>query len=76
VFAAEVVDVKDFGAVVKIARAQEALLHVSELSHDAALLKKPVSELLAVGQRLEVQVWYSTITSLAQLMLIFPCLFR
>ena len=32
--AAEVVDVKDFGAVVKIARAKEALLHISELTHD------------------------------------------
>jgi predicted RNA-binding protein with RPS1 domain len=56
VFAAEVIDVKDFGAVVKIARAQEALLHVSELTHDAALLKKPITDLVAVGQRLDVQV--------------------
>jgi predicted RNA-binding protein with RPS1 domain len=57
VYAAEVVDVKDFGAVVKIARAKEALLHISELTHDPQLLKKnTLAELLAVGQRLEVKV--------------------
>lgn len=48
--------VKDFGATVKITRAQEALLHLSELSHDEALLKRPITELVAIGQRFEVQV--------------------
>lgn len=48
--------VKDFGVTVKITRAQEALLHLSELTHDADLLKRPVAELVAVGQRFEVQV--------------------
>jgi polyribonucleotide nucleotidyltransferase len=56
VYVGEIIDVKDFGAIVKIARAQEALLHVSELSHDPAVLKKPLSEVLAVGQKFDVKV--------------------
>ena len=57
IYSAEVVDVKDFGAVVKIARAKEALLHISEITHDPQLLKQnTLAELLTVGQRLEVQV--------------------
>ena len=30
----EVLEMKDFGALVKLTRAQEAILHVSELTHD------------------------------------------
>ena len=56
VFHGQVVEVKDYGALVKITRAQIALLHISELTHDPELLKKPVSELVAVGQRLQVKV--------------------
>jgi polyribonucleotide nucleotidyltransferase len=55
---AEVLELKDFGAFVKITRAQEALLHISEISHDPTLLKKPINELLAVGQRIEVKVTF------------------
>jgi len=55
-FSAEVIKVEDFGAIVKIARAQEALLHVSEISHDPLVQKKIMSELLVVGQRLDIQV--------------------
>ena len=54
-YSAEVTDLKDFGALVKLSRAQEALLHMSELSHDSQVLKMPINELLAVGQRLDVQ---------------------
>jgi len=56
VFNGQVVEVKDYGVLVKITRAQIALLHISELTHDPELLKKPVSELVAVGQRLMVKV--------------------
>ena len=56
VFNGQVVEVKDYGALIKITRAQIALLHISELTHDPELLKKPVSELVAVGQRLQVKV--------------------
>ena len=34
----------------------QALLHMSEISHDAALLRKPVCDLLVATQRLQVQV--------------------
>ena len=60
-FSAEVVDVKDFGLMVKITRAQEALLHISELTHDPVALKKSLTELVAVGQRLDVQVCFCII---------------
>lgn len=56
VFNGQVVEVKDYGALIKITRAQIALLHISELTHDPELLKRPVSELVAVGQRLQVKV--------------------
>jgi polyribonucleotide nucleotidyltransferase len=59
VFPAEVVDIKDYGVMVKITRAQEALLHMSELSHDSNLLRKPMTDLLAIGQRIDVKVLYS-----------------
>lgn len=49
-FSAEVIKVEDFGAIVKIARAQEALLHISEISHDPIIQKKIMSELLVVGE--------------------------
>lgn len=56
VHSAEVVEIKEFGAIVKLTRAQEALLHISEITSDPVLLKKPVNELLALGQRFDVQV--------------------
>ena len=56
VYSAEVSELKDFGALVKIARCQEALLHCSEISHNKALARKPISDLLAVGQELQVKV--------------------
>ena len=52
----EVVDIKDFGLMVKINRAQEALLHISELSYDTALLKKPLKDLITIGQLLKFKV--------------------
>ena len=55
-FFAEVSEIKDFGALVRIARCQEALLHYSEISHDKDLLKRPVEEMLRVGQRIQVKV--------------------
>ena len=56
VLTAEVLEVKDYGAIVKITRAQEAILHVSEITHDKQLSKKSVNLLLSVGQRLKVKV--------------------
>eukprot|EP01041_Mallomonas_annulata_P004340 gene4340-8637_t len=56
VYTAEVAEVKDFGALVRLTRSQEALLHISEVSHDPQLLRKPMHDLLSVGQRLEVKV--------------------
>lgn len=53
---AEVTELKDFGAFVRVTRAQEALLHVSEISHDPRLLKRPLPELLALGQRIHVMI--------------------
>eukprot|EP00605_Chrysophyceae_sp_TOSAG23-4_P001824 GSChrysophyteH1.ASY1.ANO1.2014.1 assembled CDS len=53
---AEVVDIRDFGAMVKVTRAQEALLHISELSHDKEITQRPVSEVLRIGQHLDVEV--------------------
>jgi ribosomal protein S1 len=50
------VEIKDYGVTVKLTRAQEALLHVSEISHDEAIQRKPVNEILAVGQRIKVMV--------------------
>jgi polyribonucleotide nucleotidyltransferase len=49
-------EIKDFGATVKITRSQEALLHISELTHDPVLKRKPISELIAVGQSFPVEV--------------------
>lgn len=54
---AEVSDVRDFGAFVRVSRAQEALLHASELTHDTSLLKKPLSQLIKIGQRFAVKVF-------------------
>jgi polyribonucleotide nucleotidyltransferase len=34
VYIGEVLELKDMGALVKLTRAQEALLHISELVHD------------------------------------------
>jgi polyribonucleotide nucleotidyltransferase len=56
IYSAEVIDVKDFGATVKLTRAQEALLHLSELSHDLNVIRRPINELLAVGQVIKVKV--------------------
>ena len=55
-YLAEVTEVKDFGCVVRLTRAQEALLHISELTSSEILRKKGVSELVALGQRIRVQV--------------------
>lgn len=53
---ATVSSVLDYGVIVTINRAQQALLHVHELSHDTALLKRPTVELVQVGQRFHVKV--------------------
>ncbi len=52
----EVLEVKDYGAFMKVTRAQQALLHVSEITNDPILMKKPMDELLSVGQKLKVKV--------------------
>jgi predicted RNA-binding protein with RPS1 domain len=48
--------VKDFGATVRLTRTQEALLHLSEISHNSSLTKRPVHELLTAGQKVRVMV--------------------
>ena len=55
-FLCEVLDIRDFGLMVKLNRAQEALLHMSELTNDLGLMRKPLSELVQVGQRLRCVV--------------------
>ena len=52
----EVTEIKDFGVFVKLTRSQEAMLYLSEISHDAAVLRRPLPSTLAVGQKVEVQV--------------------
>ena len=70
VFSAEIRELRDFGALVRITRAQEALLHVSDLSHHIKITKKPINELLAIGQRIDVKVCSSNL-----LLSLFPALF-
>jgi polyribonucleotide nucleotidyltransferase len=53
---ATVTSVMDYGMVVTINRAQQALLHISDLSHDQTLLRKPVASLVKLGQRFNVKV--------------------
>jgi polyribonucleotide nucleotidyltransferase len=55
-YLAEVVEIKDFGCVVRLTRAQDALLHISEMTTSEKLRKKGAAELVAMGQRLRVQV--------------------
>lgn len=52
----EVAEIKDFGLVVRINRAQRAILHSSKLSHDTELLKTSLNSIVRLGQKLEVQV--------------------
>ena len=55
-YLAEVCEIKDFGCVVRLTRAQNALLHISEMTHSEKLRRKGPAELVALGQRLRVQV--------------------
>lgn len=55
---ATVTSVMDYGMVVTINRAQQALLHISDLSHDQALIRKPVASLVRPGQRFNVKVGF------------------
>ena len=55
-YSAEVSELRDYGVLVRLTRAQEALLHISEITHDPQLVRRPVEEILAVGQRVDVQV--------------------
>lgn len=52
-----VTDIKDFGVFIKINQGQEALLHMSQMSHDREFLKRPLTETFQRGQRLRVQVF-------------------
>ena len=51
-----IVDVRDYGAIVQINRGQQALLHLSDITHDNELLKRPMEEILLKGHRLELKV--------------------
>jgi len=53
---ATVTSVQEFGCLVAINRAQTAILHISELSHDPMLLKHSMEEMHTVGQRFTVKV--------------------
>ena len=55
-YLAEVIEIKDFGCLVRLTRAQDALLHISEMTTSEKLRRKGASELVALGQRLRVQV--------------------
>lgn len=56
-----IADVRDYGAIVQINRGQQALLHLSDITHDNELLKRPMEEILLKGHRLDLKVisWYS-----------------
>ena len=53
---AMIMEVRDFGLILKINKSQVGLLHISEISHDKEILKKPLSELFRKGQKLNVKV--------------------
>ncbi len=53
---ATVQSVMDFGALVTINRAQQALLHISDLTYDPAILRNTAFDVLQVGQRYHVKV--------------------
>jgi len=53
---ATVTGIQEFGCLVAINRAQTAILHISDLTHDPMLLKRPMDELLHIGQRFSVEV--------------------
>lgn len=55
-YEAEVLDIKDYGLVLKLTRAQEAFLHVSELSHDVSVTRKLLGDVVTIGQILNVKV--------------------
>ena len=56
VYNAQVVEVKDFGALVQLSRAQEAILHISEIGDDNEFANKSVADILTVGQNINVKV--------------------
>lgn len=51
-----VVDVKDFGLVVRLTRSQHGLLHISNLTNDTEILAKPLELSFKKGQVLPVKV--------------------
>lgn len=51
-----VVDVKDFGVFVRVNQGQQALLHVSKISHDPRIFKTPLTEIFRPGDFVDVQV--------------------
>lgn len=51
-----ITSVKDYGVVVTVNRAQQALMHATELTYDPNLAKKPLHELVKVGQRFNFKV--------------------
>jgi polyribonucleotide nucleotidyltransferase len=53
---AVVLDVRDYGLLVKLNRSSTGLLHIGELSHDRELINKPLNTLLKKGHVLPVKV--------------------
>lgn len=52
----EITEVKDFGAIIRLTRTLEGLLHMSEITNNPDLRFKPVSELLQVGYKCPVKI--------------------
>ena len=52
----KVVELRDYGATVRLSRAQDALLHMSEVSHDSAVNRRPLDEVLYPGQILDLLI--------------------
>jgi polyribonucleotide nucleotidyltransferase len=51
-----IVDIKDYGLILKVNRSQLGLLHISELTHDPTILSKPLKSLFKKGQMIPSKV--------------------
>lgn len=53
---ATIVEILEYGLIVRVNRAGDGFIHVSELSCDEELLKKPLASFLSVGQSFKAKV--------------------
>ena len=56
VYNAEIIEIKDFGALVRLSRAQEAILHISEINDNEKVSRRFIEDVLCVGQNIDVKV--------------------